>query len=94
MDKLIRRLLLNVLPAAMVVSMIYLAVFGSNGLAARHRLQLELDREARRMEQVTAENARLRREIHELHGNALTLQRAAAEELQLVPPGSTVYRFP
>ena len=94
MDKLIRRLLITVLPASLVVSMVYLAVFGSNGLVARHRLQLELDREGRRMEEVTAENASLRREIHELHGDALTLQRAAAEDLQLVPSGSTVYRFP
>lgn len=93
MDKLIRRLLITVLPASLVVSMVYLAVFGSNGLVARHRLQLELDREDRRMEEVTAENASLRREIHELHGDALTLQRAAAEDLQLVPAGSTVYRF-
>ena len=92
-DLLARRLLFNVLPAVMVGGMVYFTIFGSNGLVARHRLQDELAREQRRLTELEAENATLRREIRELGGDATALQRAAAEDLQLVPSGSTVYRF-
>lgn len=94
MDLLARRLLFNVLPMVIVGGMIYFAIFGSNGLVSRHRMQEELAREQRRLAEIQAQNARLRREIGELQGDALTLQRAAAEDLQLVPADSTVYRFP
>lgn len=94
MEFLFRRIVFNVAPVLVVGVMVYVAVFGSNGLLARHRVLAELAREERKLEEIQAENARLRREVRELRGDATTLQRAAAEDLQLVPPGSTVYRFP
>lgn len=93
MDLLARRLLWNVLPALLVVGMIYLALWGEDGLWARHRVELELARTERRLADVDAANARLAREVRALQGDPTTLQRAATEELLLVPAGSTVYRF-
>lgn len=94
MDVLVRRLLLNVLPVVVVVSMLYFAIVGSNGVMARYRMQQDLAREKRHLEEVQAQDARLRREVSALQNDPLTLERAAAEDLQLVPEGSTVYRFP
>jgi cell division protein FtsB len=93
MDLLARRLVWTVLPALLVIWVIYLAIWGEDGLWARHRIEVELTRTERRLSDLDAENARLAREVTALQGDATTLQRAATEELLLVPPGSTVYRF-
>ena len=93
MDPLLRRLFLNLLPAAMVIGIVYLAVFGESGLLRRHHMIGDLDAVQRRLANVQAQNATLRREISQLGADDETVKRAAAEELVLVPPGSTVYRF-
>lgn len=77
----------------MLVGMIYLAISGEDGLLARQRIDAEVARTYRRLDTITADNARLGREVEALRADRVTLQRAAAEELLLVPPGSTVYRF-
>lgn len=93
MDRLLARIFLNLIPAAVVVVSIYLAVAGEQGLFARHRIERDLERSSRQLAQVEAENTRLRREIDQLRNDPATRDRAATEELLLVPPGSTVYRF-
>lgn len=93
MDLLARRLLFAVLPTLIVCGMVYVAVFGSNGLVAWLRIGTELEREQAQLVRLTADNARLHREVRELGGDAVTLERAAAEDLRLVPPESTLYRF-
>lgn len=93
MDLLARRLVWNILPALMVLGMIYLAVWGEDGLWARHRVDAELARTERRLAELDAENARLDREIRALQADPVAVRRAVTEELLLVPPGSTVYRF-
>lgn len=93
MDPFLRRMLWNVLPAALVVVIIYLAVFGENGILRRHRMVAELEAAERRLEEVELVNARLRREVTQIRADDATVARVAAEELLLVPPGSTVYRF-
>ena len=93
MDLLARRLVWNVLPALMLVGVIYLAVWGEDGIWARRRIGAELARTERRLNDVRSDNARLSREVMALRDDPITLERAAAEDLLLVPPGSTVYRF-
>lgn len=93
MDPFLRRLLWNVIPSALVVVIIYLAVFGENGILRRHRMVAELEVAQRRLAEVEVVNARLRREVQQLKADDAVVARAAAEELLLVPPGSTVYRF-
>lgn len=94
MSPLVRRLVWNVLPAGLVASLVYLAVFGEHGLFARQRIQEDLRRAERQLQVVHAENARLSRELDQLRNDAVTIERTAAEELLRVPQGSTVYRFP
>lgn len=93
MSPLARRLVWNVLPAGLVVSLVYLAVFGEHGLLARQRIQQDLRRTQRQLQSIQADNARLLREIDQLRNDPVSVERAAAEELLRVPPGSTVYRF-
>ena len=86
-------LLVTGVPAVLVVVLLYLAVFGQSGLVRRHRLMVDLENVERRLKENESENARLLREIRQLKEDAPTMERAAAEELLLVPPGSTIYRF-
>lgn len=88
-----RWLLLTGVPAILVMVLLYLAVFGSSGLVRRHRLVVDLENVERRRQEHEDENARLLREIQQLKGDGPTVERAAAEELLLVPPNSTIYRF-
>jgi cell division protein FtsB len=76
-----------------VVLFLYLAVAGPSGLIRRHKMVADLDRVQRKLESVDEENARLVREINQLKDDDPTIRRAIAEQLLLVPAGSTVYRF-
>ena len=93
MDPRAIRLLWTLLPACLVLGIIYLSVFGDNGLIRRHRLEVELARVERRLVNVETESALLRREVDQLQHDPVTLRRAVARDLLLVPPGSTVYRL-
>jgi cell division protein FtsB len=93
MDLRLQRLLLTVVPAFLVVGLVYAAIAGDDGLYRRHRMQVDLERVQRRLVAVEAENARLAREVGQLRGDEATVRGAIAEELLLVPEGSTVYRF-
>jgi cell division protein FtsB len=93
MELLARRLLLTLLPAAVVVGLVHATIMGESGLLRRHRMQADLERVQRKLATTQAENARLIREVRQLQNDEDTVRRAAAEELLLVPPGSIVYRF-
>lgn len=93
MDLRLRRVLLALLPAGVVMGLIYSAIWGDNGLVRRLRMQEEVGRVERSLAHVRSENALLEREVGQLRGDETTVRRAIAEELLLVPAGSTVYRF-
>ncbi len=94
MDLLQRRLVWNVLPTVVVLGILYLAVWGDNGLVRRGELSADLVKAERRLETIRRENASLEREVARLADDPITQRRAAAEELLLVPAHSTLYRFP
>lgn len=87
------RVVFNIIPVTLVVGIIYLAIFGETGLIRRMELRADLERTERKLDLTRQENLRLQREVLQLRDSETTLRRAAAEELLLVPPGSTVYRF-
>lgn len=93
MDLLRQRLLLTVLPAAVVLGLVWAAVMGESGLLRHMRMQSDLERVHRRLAALQADNAILAREVEQLRSDETTVRRAVAEELLLVPPDSTVYRF-
>lgn len=93
MDVRLQRLLFTVLPGCLVVGLLWAAIVGDNGVVRHYRMQADLERVHRRLATVQAENARLAREVEQLRVDEATVRRAVAEELLLVPPDSTVYRF-
>lgn len=93
MDARLRRILLALVPAFVVVGLIWAAIAGDNGLLRRHRMQMDLARVHRRLTSVEGENARLDRELVQLRTDETVVRRAIGEELLLVPAGSTIYRF-
>ena len=94
MNVLRSRLVWNIIPTVLVAVILYLAVWGENGLIKQRELTTELAKTERRLDAVKAENAGLDREVARLRDDPATQSRAAAEELLLVPANSTVYRFP
>lgn len=89
-----RGLVWNVVPSIVVLGIMYLAVFGDDGMFRRIRMHAELEKVERRLASMQEENLLLEREVDQLRNDPVTQKRAAAEELLLVPPGSTVHRFP
>lgn len=93
MPVLTRFILLTLLPAGVVLTLGYLTVFGSSGWLHARRIEAELTAANRHRDEIDADVARLQREVDQLRNDEVTLRRAAAEDLLLVPKGSTVYRF-
>lgn len=94
MDRLVARFLWLGLPATIVVTVLYLAVWGENGLVKHRELVVDLARVERRVAVLGEENVALQREVDRLRADPQARRRAVAEELLLVPAQSTVYRFP
>lgn len=88
-----RFVVLNLLPAAIILALGYTALFGGNGLFHARRVDADLIAANRHREEVDAEVAELQREVDQLRSDEATIRRAAAEDLLLVPKSSTVYRF-
>lgn len=81
-------------PAAFILLSAWVAVAGNGGLLHNQRVNTELARVQRQVILQEQENARLMAEVERLRYDEPTVRRAIGEELQLVEPGSTVYRFP
>lgn len=87
-------LLLKVIPTGIVLVLVYLAIFGPSGMIRRHRMVVDLESVQRRLSEHQEENALLDREIRQLKTDEQTVRRAITEDLLLVEPDSTIYRFP
>lgn len=87
------RILLTIVPACFIITVSYMAIFGQKGIIRRYQLNSDLERIERQLSVVQTENARLQWEILQLKESDTNRMRAAAEEMLLVPPGSTVVRF-
>lgn len=94
MDRIVSRLLWTVAPTVLVGVILYLAVCGENGYLKQRELETRLRKDELHLAVVKASNASLAREVVRLRTDKETQVRAAAEDLLLVPPHSTVYRFP
>jgi len=77
----------------LVVSALWMALAGEDGLLRRHELKYQLASIKMRTERVRMENESLRREIRALQSEEAAVQRASASTLLTAQPGSTIYRF-
>jgi cell division protein FtsB len=85
--------LYNAVPLFLVGVVLYLALAGENGLFRWLDMRVELASDRTRLADVERRARRLEREVRLLRVDTTTQQRAVAEELLLVPAGSTVFRF-
>jgi cell division protein FtsB len=100
-------LIFKAVPRFIVVVLVYLTIFGPSGMIRRHRMVADLEKVKRRLEDRQAENALLVRDIQLISNQSslsepdtaiaapnIVLERKIAEDLLLVAPNSTIYRFP
>lgn len=87
------RHLLNLLPALLMAGVVLSTLFGEYGLIRRHMLMRHFAEVHATAEELQQENALLRREIRRIQQSRVALERKAAEELLMAPPGATIYRF-
>lgn len=90
---LVRRLLWNLLPLAVVVGAVATTLIGEEGLLNRHAVKQRLYGVEDQVSQLQADNARLRARVRALQRDPDVVRRAAAEQLLVAEPGSTIYRF-
>ena len=90
---LARRLIWNVLPAALVIGAVYVTVAGEAGLLARHALKQRVHTTEQAVTGLREDNEHKRARIAALKREPEALQRAAADELLVAPPGAVVYRY-
>lgn len=90
---LARRLVMTIVPFVLMGSVVLMAIFGDHGLVRRHELRLQIGETEIRLAEIERENAALRRQIRSMDKDRIGVQRLAAQELLVAPPGSTIYRF-
>jgi len=90
---LLRRLLWNVVPVALVIGALWMALVGDEGLLKRHELKHQLVVLHDRTKRTETDNETLRRHIRALRNEPAVVQRASAETMLTAMPGSTIYRF-
>ena len=88
-----QRLALAILPALVLVSVAVAAIWGDNGLTARHQLRLELEGANDRLAAIDTENQVLLWNLVQMERDPIVLERIIADELAWGPPGAVLYRF-
>ena len=87
------RLLWNLIPAVLVVGSLSYAFMGSDGFLYRHDLRQQVLATEAAAVDLERQNAATRAEVWRLRNDPDAIRRAAAEELLVAEPGSTIYRF-
>jgi len=88
-----QRLALALLPAMIIASIALFAVWGDNGLFARHRLKSDMRAANSELADLERSNQSLLRELHVADQDPVVLERMVAEELGWGREGSVIYRF-
>lgn len=88
-----QRVVLALLPAALLCAIAASAVWGENGLLERHRLRSELRSANANLAEVERENQRLLRDLGTGQRDPVVQERLVAEELGWGQANATLYRF-
>lgn len=90
---LLTRLSARWMPAAVLVGLVAWTLIGPYGLRDAYALSRRADEARDRWAGLERENTRLLLEIQKLDADPVNLERAAADELRLVRPGTRLYAF-
>lgn len=88
-----QRILLTVLPAALILVPAGLAIWSDSGTVERARLQRQLEASRADLAAIERDNARLLRELKLAEEEDAVLERWIAEEIGWTRPGTTLIRF-
>lgn len=91
---LVRRLLWNVVPVALIVSTTGLAMFGREGLLARFELKSRLVATEARIAEMHDDNDALRAAIWRLRNDPRVVDRVRADRMRIAPEGARVVAVP
>lgn len=89
----LQRIVLALLPALVLGGIAATAVWGENGLVARHKLRAEVRDANAELARVERENQKLLRELTNADSDPVLLERMVAEELGWGRADATLYRF-
>jgi cell division protein FtsB len=84
---------LYLIPAAIILFLLFFTVFGERGLFRIYELNREKLEIAKRGEALKTENDNLKREIEALKSDRRYLESIARKDFGLVRPNETVYQF-
>ncbi|GAM07754.1 cell division protein FtsB [Geobacter sp. OR-1] len=84
---------LYLIPAAVILFLLFFTVFGERGLLRIYELNREKQEMSRRSEALKVENENLKREIEALKSDRRYLESIARKDFGLVRPNETVYQF-
>ena len=86
-------MLLTLVPAFLIAGVVITAIWGDNGLLRRAELQAELRQANEDLRTIQRENQRLLHHLHLMEQHPIVIEREVVEELEVAPPGTTIYRF-
>lgn len=92
-NELFQRVVFALVPAAVLFTVAASAVWGDNGLIARHQLKGELREANAELARVERENQRLLRDLTISDRDPVVLERMVADELGWGHEDATLYRF-
>jgi cell division protein FtsB len=82
-----------IIPAAIILFILFFTVFGERGVLRIYRLAQEKEDIQKKAAQIKAENDQLKREIEALKSDRRYLESIARKEFGLVRPNETIYQF-
>ncbi len=82
------------IPAGAVLFILFFTVFGERGLLRIYHLSKDKREMEKRVEELKAENDRLKREIEALQSDRRYLESIARRDFGLVRPNEIIYQFP
>lgn len=82
------------IPAAMVIFILFFTVFGDRGLLRINHLHRDRDEMQQHLQELKGENDRLKREISALQSDRRYLESIARRDFGLVRSNEVIYQFP
>ena len=88
-----KRLAFVLLPAAVLVGLTATAIWGENGLLARHALQERLEGSQGELARLNRANERLLLELNAMERDPVVVERMIADEIGWAAEGAVVVKF-
>jgi len=84
---------LTLIPVLFILLLLGVAVFGEKGILCAINSNQQKEQLQQRVQELEADNQRLREEIKALHSDRRYLEALARKQLGMVKPGERVYQF-